>query len=137
VSSYAADRGKSSDVPWGLFILIPACLVVFVLFMLYVVTPWANAKDARDARHAAEQLAAIHKLGFVNVTRDDLYESSYYDGPTAFKYPVGTCSIEIIINGSRANSRPYIWLNGINDSVLYVTYRQLTRIPQTAGCFSR
>jgi hypothetical protein len=137
MSTIAAGRDKTSDYPWGTAIFLLSIIAALVLFMIYVVTPWANAKDARDARHAAEQLAAIHKQGFVNVASSDLYESSYYDGPTAFMYPVGTCSIELVIDGSGANSRPYIWLNGIDNSVLYVTYRQLTHIPQTEGCFSR
>lgn len=136
MSTYAATREHGTWNPWPGMCALAAIPVVILLFT-FVFIPWANRADARDAVRSQQRLAAIHKLGFVDVTNQDLYASSNYGQPSAFQYLVGTCSIEVILAGSGANTRSYIVLKSVEDSVLFVTYRQLTHIPQTAACFSR
>lgn len=137
MSSYAANRQQADRIPWFGILGVLALFTGIILFFALVVIPWSQRQDARDTLHAQQRLTVLRKLGFVHVSDKDFYTSSYYNGPTAFTYPVGTCSIEIIIDGSGANSRPYIWLKSVEDTRLFVTYNQLKHIPQTAACFSR
>src|SRR5581483_9676282 len=99
MSTYAANGADSDRVPWLGLIGIIAMLAGVILLIATVVIPWQDRRDARDAVREQQRLTTLHKLGFVHVTSNDFYESHYYNGPTAFVYPVGTCSIEVIIDG--------------------------------------
>jgi hypothetical protein len=137
VSSYAARQQDSQRIPWFGILSVLALIAGAILFFAMVVIPWSERRDARATLHDQQRLAVLHRLGFVRLTNSDLYVSSYYDQPTGFKYTVGSCRVELIIDDKGSNSRPYIWLKSIADTKLFVTYKQLTRIPQTSACFRR
>lgn len=129
----ATSERDSHD--WAVKVYGAVAIVIagFALLLFLVLVPWANERDAREARHNAEKLTAIHQAGFPAVTDDKLYNGAF--NQEYFVYQVGSCNMLIYVSSRSGSYTPYIGLKGVEGANINVTYDKLRSLPQTKVCF--